>query len=340
MPEGSEPGTELQRWSDVAMYTAAPAVRNAGKGTEGEQAGPLQPVVTLVAMTDMPVFTMAAAAELYGGRVFTRPDDVPEDEARKWLDDMTRTKLATPLEYINLHFLIENVSRAFTHQLVRQRTGVAYVQESQRFAVKKDVEWAVYRPPSIPVSEDNAASRIWDNALNLVGEAYLQLVEMGIPAEDARGLLPTNIMTKIHWQVNMRALLETAGARLCTQAQFEWRSVFAMIAKAIRGRADRARPHRGERWEFDALADLLRPVCYLTGKCEFMAQADRYCGIRDKVEAFHRAGVMDSDKRWDSAQWNVQQFNPLGLRQIIPAEWLLIPGSARTKDPNWRKEDE
>jgi hypothetical protein len=51
-----------------------------------------------------------------------------------------------------------------------------------------------------------------------------------------------------------------------------------------------------ERWQQQAIGRLFKPVCYLTGKCEFMAATDRFCGIRDRVEAHHRAG--DLPEEW------------------------------------------
>ena len=33
----------------------------------------------------------------------------------------------------------------------------------------------------------------------------------GVPAEDARGLLPTNIATRLHYRTDLRNLVNTAG---------------------------------------------------------------------------------------------------------------------------------
>jgi flavin-dependent thymidylate synthase len=322
MPEKESSG-ELVRWADEAMYEAAPV---AGERSED---GNYYPVVTLVQMTRQPIRTMAAAAELYRGNAVVDPEDVDHESAMLWWEDMTRTRLKAPLEFIEFHFLIENVPRSFTHQLVRQRTAV-YVQESQRFAVKEDESFEVRIPPSIAARErkDHGAREVWEHVVSVVAEAYGDLVNhYGIPAEEARGLLPTDILTKVHYHTNLRNLAEHAGNRLCTQAQFEWRLVWTGMIREIRLFAKRT---GGSQWEHDAIADMFRPICYQTGKCEFMAETDRYCQIRERVENFHnyRRDVPSSD--WSNNKWEHQAINP--------AEWLGMPGSARTRNPQWRSD--
>jgi flavin-dependent thymidylate synthase len=303
------------------MYDAAPVNEAGGPLHPGDEDQTIHPVVTLVQMTPYPLRTMAAAAELYRGEVVRNPADVSKERALSWWQDMTRTRLQAPLEFIDLHFLIENVTRAFTHQLVRQRTAV-YVQESQRFAVKRNASWEVAMPPGIAeLSPEDPIRETWHQHMYEAGVTYNWLIDQGIPAEDARGMLPTNILTKVHYKTNLRNLAEHAGNRLCTQAQFEWRLVWTAMVNAIRD-------YRGAtNWEFDAIADMFRPICYLTGKCEFMAATDRFCQIRERVQNFAKSGVPSSE--WSSEKWG-HQF------RIQPVEWLAMPGSARTTDPEWR----
>jgi flavin-dependent thymidylate synthase len=300
---------EVLRWADAAMYRAVP--------TANEDGGPVVPRVTLIHMTANPLKVMAAAAEMYRGQPVRSADEVSDDTARHWFEEMSKTRLQAPFEFIDLHFLIEGVTRAFTHQLVRQRTAV-YVQESQRFAVKENGEHEVGLPPSLAGTRDwegfrelheptiwdkedflvwaernepeQALRFRWDEAVAKVVETYNQLVNMGMPAEDARGLLPTNITTRIHYKTNLRNLAEHAGNRLCTQAQFEWRLVWAEMIKAIRQEGKRQQEILESdsiygfptstgpddiTWQYDLIASLFKPICYSTGKCEFMADADR-----------------------------------------------------------------
>jgi hypothetical protein len=67
-----------------------------------------------------------------------------------------------------------------------------------------------------------------------------------------------------------------------------------------------------DNWQWKAIADLFRPVCFLTGRCEFKANFDRPCSIREDVEFLGRDGVPSAD--WDE--------------YIKPGRWLLDPRSA------------
>lgn len=290
---------EVQVWADPAMWLAEPM---------GDGKSPIRPKVYLLNMTPEPLLTLAAAAELYQGRVVRDRFTVSKETAMRWFLDMSRTKLAAPLEFINFHFLLEGVSRAFTHQLVRQRTAV-YVQESMRFAVKEQAAFEVVMPPFIAgLSEDDPRRKLWHDHVGDMGERYVSMVNAGVPAEDARGILPTNISTRVHYATNLRNLADHAGNRLCTQAQFEWRLVWAEIIKEIRVQGIRY----GEQWEIDAICSLFRPVCFQTGRCGFDSSADRTCKIRPRVKEHEFEGEPPENWR-DIADW----------------EWLADPTAAR-----------
>lgn len=325
---------ELQKWSDVAMYHAEDMPFDVNK--EGPQ-------VHLIGMTADPLGHIAAASKMYKGEVVRSLSDVSSAERHEYFEQIKATKLKAPFEFVKMHFMIEGVTRSFTHQMVRQRTAV-FAQESLRFAVKDTIDEEVALPPSLAgLPADDPRVRIWKRAVNGVDDAYHALVETGVPAEDARGLLPHNITTRLHYSTDLRALQDHAGNRLCTQAQFEWRIVWVRIIEAIRN----YRPHAAmlrsatnttdhfrselehidaqDAWQYESIADLFRPVCYLTGKCEFMANFDRKCSIRDRVEMNHEIGRPSSE--WHES--TVGQGLPINIAAIHPAEWLLDAGAAR-----------
>lgn len=74
----------------------------------------------------------------------------------------------------------------------------------------------------------------WDRLAKIIGEGYLDLINTGMPAEDARGILPTNIKTKIQYDTKLRGFLEQMGARVSDQAQFEWRQIVRGMVMAMR----------------------------------------------------------------------------------------------------------
>jgi flavin-dependent thymidylate synthase len=293
------PGTEVARFADVAMWEAHPDEM----GAEHEA---VLPRVTLISMTPNPLREMAAASEMYAGRPVRNAQQISRTVAEKWFREMTKTVLHAPLEFIEFHFLFEGVTRAFTHQLIRQRTAV-YVQESMRFAVKSHAAVEVAQPWSIrSLKEDDPRKMIWDDAVAHASWAYNALIDNGIAAEDARGVLPTNITTRIHYKTNLRNLAEHAGLRLCSQAQEEWKLVWAGMLEAIKNYGFPV-----DRWQNKLILELFKPICYQTGRCEFRGENDRYCPIRERVEAHHSRGE-----------------GPTVWVDIDPRE-PLVPGAAR-----------
>jgi flavin-dependent thymidylate synthase len=274
--------------------------------------------VQLLAATPDPLGSIAAASNIYTGKVIRDKTDLTDEQRRSFFEDIQKTHLQAPLEYVDLHFLLEGVTRSFTHQLVRQRTAV-YAQESMRFAVKEDLVKEAVKPPSLTdsgqsgvfqsASEQDIARSIWDGAIEAIDEAYKVLVNMGVPAEDARGLMPHATPTRVHYKTNLRGLIDHAGNRLCTQAQFEWREVFTLMIKAIHDYKTPVADYvKEDGWQFKHIAksNLFRPVCFSMGKCPFTASFDRGCTIRPRVEE----GKFD---------------------EIDTREWLLDPAAARRK---------
>lgn len=275
----------MQRWADVAMWQS-PIDRMAERGEL------VRPQVTLLSMTPQPLQVMAAAAALYRGEIRRSVQTVTIEESLHWLKQAMTSRGSQPqLEFVDLHFLIEGVTRAFTHQLVRQRVGATYIQESMRFAVKDNAGSETSMPPHIEnLPEDHPMRVVWQQAVAHNSWAYNAMVNGGVPAEDARGILPTNITTRIHYKTTLRGLVDHAGLRLCSQAQFEWKQVWDGMIREVRQYG----PH-SERWQQRAIASLFRPVCYHTGKCEFMGEHDRFCPIRERVMAHHSHGEGPSE---------------------------------------------
>ena len=341
-------GKEITQWADEAMFEAEPLGYDVNK--EG-------PKVHLLAMSADPLGQIAAMAMMYEGKVVRDLSQITDDDRRHYFEQIKKTHLKAPFEAVSLHFMIDGVTRSFTHQMVRQRTA-GFAQESLPFAVKDTIDEEVALPPSLrSLKDDDPRVVLWRTAVNKTDDVYHALVDSGVPAEDARGLLPHNITTRLNYVTNLRNLQDHAGMRLCTQAQFEWRTVWVRIVEAIRNygksqtyRSDTSledgcppgtvKRERSSVWQFEMIADLFRPVCYLTGKCEFNASFDRACSIRGRVNANHAVGR--SSEEWgqpfttgappvqgDPDHALDENGNIAVIRAINPAEWLTDPAAAR-----------
>jgi flavin-dependent thymidylate synthase len=307
-----------------------------------KQEGALQvePRVYLLSATPDPLGSIAAGMRMFRGDPVYSLDEI-SDEDRRWAwEESIKGHLKAPWEFVDFQFMLEGVTRAFTHQLVRQRTAV-YAQESLRFAVKEGLASEVPVPPSVMNNEN--AEAFWHQTIQTIEKAYNALVNSGIPAEDARGLLPHAVTTRVIYKTNLRGLLEHAGNRLCTQAQFEWRTVYMGMMRAIKnynaeyswvemmetsGGHKKGVVHLEDSdWQFDLIAtprpETFAPVCYHLNRCPFMSELDRGCTIRDRVMALADLGS-------PSSEWGVEEI--AGPNTILPDEWAANPWAGITDD--------
>ncbi|MDO9556491.1 MAG: FAD-dependent thymidylate synthase [Coriobacteriia bacterium] len=179
--------------------------------------------VRLLYHTPEPERAVAAAARLCYAPVGAAEllDTMSDDAVRRVLKTVLTSGHLSTLEHASYTFAIDGVSRALTHQLVRHRLA-SYNQQSQRYVTYAD-EPDFIVPPS--VQADPAVRETFDAATAAVFEAYRSLLDAGIPAEDARYLLPNAMETKIVVTMNIRELLHFFELRCCKRAQWEIREL-------------------------------------------------------------------------------------------------------------------
>jgi flavin-dependent thymidylate synthase len=169
--------------------------------------------------------------------------------------------IKSPFEFVDYIFHIEGVSKNFTLQLVRTRTG-AYQQETSR-ALEVNVYDSVTPDAFQPVGDSfdanvpqNTLAVLWHDALADIDANYKQLIAAGANLQDARAILPTNMPTAIDAKFNLRTLSDMAKVRLCARTQGEYQQVFRLI--------------REEVLKIHPWADpLLQVACVATGQCAF-----------------------------------------------------------------------
>jgi thymidylate synthase (FAD) len=149
-----------------------------------------------------------------------------DEEKQEELDYMVNT-IKSSWEFMSFTFMIEDVTRAFTHQFVRNRQG-SYAQQTMRIL---DVSGFTYHTgPSI---ENEYQQKIYDSAMENIQASYNALIGLGVNIEDARGLLPTNIHTNIVCKFNLRTLSDMMASRASTRTQSEYRDVIELMYQAV-----------------------------------------------------------------------------------------------------------
>ena len=133
------------------------------------------------------------------------------------------------LEHISFTFLVKDISRACSHQLVRHRLA-SYSQQSQRYAkINTNEEWYI-EPESIVTYSRNITDKYRD-LMDNIAEFYQEMISKNIPNEDARMILPNACFTSIMVTMNARSLIEQCSKRLCKRAQWEIRELYTQMVE-------------------------------------------------------------------------------------------------------------
>ena len=185
--------------------------------------------VKLLDYTPEPERVVAMAARLCYSPVGAEElsERLSDEQVRAMVEKMVALGHASTIEHVSFTFGIEGVSRVLTHQLVRHRIA-SYDQQSQRYVAEHDFEYIT--PHTI--EEKPEAREKFDALMQRIREAYDELVEMGVPKEDARYVLANATETKILVTMNARSLLHFFNLRCCNRAQWEIREMaYKMLAE-------------------------------------------------------------------------------------------------------------
>lgn len=172
-------------------------------------------------------------------------------------------------EFVDYHFLLTGVSRGFTHQFVRSRNN-SYAQQTMRVLNMEDYDYVYTRPDTFDSLDGLTIETIWSrddkslteeeakamyhhpdteladrDRINLVYydqtrqaneeimARYKKMVSCGVPVEDARGILPTNISTNICAKINLRTMTDMAKSRTGGRTQGEYQKIMNLMVDEV-----------------------------------------------------------------------------------------------------------
>lgn len=185
--------------------------------------------VSLLQHTPDPELTVALAARLcYSSAAIEElRDKLSGADIRNFLEKIMLLGHQSVLEHASFTFGIDGVSRVTSHQLVRHRIA-SFSQQSQRY-VSHEERFAAVVPPTISGRPEIMAR--FEKELAEMHRLYAEMVAAGIPAEDARYILPNATETKIIVTMNARELLHFFELRCCERAQWEIREMAVEMLK-------------------------------------------------------------------------------------------------------------
>jgi len=158
-------------------------------------------------------------------------------------------------EHVFYTFLVKGVSRSFLAQITRQRmasptSGSQHYQDYSNYpcAVSQRLLDVVKIPSIHVINSPNAI-------IETVFEEYTMYLEMGLPREEARQILPSAATVNYLWTINARSLIHFLRHRLCCR-NCEEMIIFSMRVLTL------CQKH------FPELFDLVHRMCWMDGRCK------------------------------------------------------------------------
>jgi thymidylate synthase (FAD) len=182
------------------------------------------------------------------------------EDSGSYLENILRSKHGAVLEHAQFTFDFDQVSRVFTHELVRHRAGVAISQESLRYVRLTDLGFRVpeilKNPPdgrrmnirtatggALEVSTERAVISLVERLEEFQLEAaqVFGLDDDGVPfhykkevTSALRRLAPLGLSTGMVWSANVRTLRHVIAQRTAQGAEEEIRIVFGQVAEIMK----------------------------------------------------------------------------------------------------------
>lgn len=205
----------------------------------------------------VPEWTSIAATDVEGlvevmGRLCYRsfkpglnPNVTKVREHKEYMENIIKVKHGSVLEHPVMNFIFADVSRVFTHELVRHRVGVGISQESLRFVRLDDLgQWL----PAV-IREDEHAMEVFARTFEELERLQIELADHfqldapGTPfhkkkiiTSAMRRVAPIGLATTIGWSANPRTLRWILQMRTDPGAEEEIRLVFGKVGALVKER--------------------------------------------------------------------------------------------------------
>jgi thymidylate synthase ThyX len=241
--------------------------------------------VTLVSHTSKPLETLSLLWRV-------SRTNVPVDEIQNDVPDIAKLRASfrdflaagVPLlENLNFVFVLDNVPISLREQMVRHRIGVVVGDNfgvdiipelaqstwwSQTMRVMSMEEFASGGQYLVPetIRDNEEAWVMYESAMGDIELVYTELLNLGIPVEDARQLIPLGATSRISWTLNGGALRHVLGNRSCWIAQYGlwWPVISGMLTEL--SKVD------------SVFSEFAAPPCFKAGAyrgCEFGVENER-----------------------------------------------------------------
>jgi thymidylate synthase (FAD) len=193
------------------------------------------------------------------------PLDKTRTKNLKLIEKVMSSNHMSTVEHVNFVFSISGISRSCAQQLLRHR-HLSASMKSQRYVTETE-QFEYITPESIENKLSKSESPInnrgekfyplatkYKYLMGSIQDFYNEMIEVGVPVEDARYILPNAATTSLVITCNLRELIHIANERLCTNSQYEIRKLINIICDLVIEK---------EPW----LSTYLKPKCKKQGFC-------------------------------------------------------------------------
>jgi thymidylate synthase (FAD) len=160
-------------------------------------------------------------------------------DQKEYFLNLLRSGHGSVLEHSNYSFIIWDVSRVYTHELVRHRAGSAFSQESLRFVRLEEIPFRIpevlepLRPQIISILETLDEFQISAAEHFGLDDEGVDFHKKKTITSALRRLAPEGLSTMIIWTANVRTLRHVIQARTDPGAEEELRLVFNKIGEIM-----------------------------------------------------------------------------------------------------------
>lgn len=155
----------------------------------------------------------------------------------KYIGNIIQSRHGSVMEHAMTNWIFADVSRVFTHELVRHRVGTAFSQESLRYVRLEDL--GLWLPPQ--VEQDPHLKQLFEETFESAGKLQIAMAKY-LDLDNAkdfhrkktmtsamRRVAPDGLATTIGMSMNFRSLRHLAELRTSNGAEVEIRLVFDQI---------------------------------------------------------------------------------------------------------------
>lgn len=134
-------------------------------------------------------------------------------EGKRLFKQIVSSGHTSTLEHISFTFTVEGVSRSLLAQLTRHR-HMSFSVQSQRYVKFSSESRSGGFDYVVPYKVDeNELGVLYESYMNSIQSMYDELIEKGIPQEDARSVLPNAAACNLVLTANLRTLLDFYSKR-------------------------------------------------------------------------------------------------------------------------------